>query len=733
MKRIRKVDVAPGLCWISIPEADLSIQCGCVEDSVKHMIRRGLITSVDNDGGSWETGPNAILLSDIMLQGGHFSNLAEFPVLQMLYRQGMGIPDHPRNTGRKPLLIGSAKQIKAQLEYIHRGNYGLISRDELLETGITEDQADLIWDLKMEFGFGQIKPGDDLLDSVVVPDETVEIRDGVHIKRDRTNLFSISYKDESVSVDLNIPVTQRYPAPYPLGFHDIKREYFGVVHSGQGDGWDINRPCMSSILVYQGKIYLIDAGPNIAYCLITLGIGINEIEGMFHTHCHDDHFAGMPTLLLSDHRIKYFAAPFVRASVFKKLSALLSLQEEDLFDFFEIQDLQEGSWNNIGGLEVKPQLSPHPVETTTLTFRTYWGGRYYTYAHLADIIGKDNFNAGNFNSENIPAGFYQRVIDNYLIPADLKKIDIGSTRVHGEATDFENDQTERIILAHTAMPLTNHQKEIGSSAPFGMVDVLIKSHSDPLIEKAHYYLSDYLAGVEPHDLKRLLNNTVVEFNPGTIILKRDVVNPFMFLLLTGNIEMINNRTGAYNIFSAGALVGEHYNEGEQLNQGTYRTISFVHALKIPTAAFYRFVDEHYLLASLRQLYGRKQFLLHTWLFGEALSPRVQTKISEHMLPVEFDRQGERVEQLDTGSIYIIERGALSRIYQGRVVEQLETGDFFGEDRAVFSTDYGTELKIEAPVKGYRLAKEQIADIPIIRWKLLEIHQKRIQMTSAISG
>ncbi|NNF46607.1 MAG: MBL fold metallo-hydrolase, partial [Desulfofustis sp.] len=292
MGRITKILIAPGLYWVAIPEADLYIQCGCVEDSIKHLIRCGLITPLEKQGISWETGPNTILLSDIMLQGGHFSNLAEFPVLQMLYRQGMGIPGHPNNTGRKPLLIGNSRQIQAQLEYIYRGNYGLISMDELLEAGLSREEAELVWNLKMEFAYGKIKRTDQLLDSIILRDQEVEIRDNIYIRRDDINQFTISYMGEMVSVDLNIPVYKRYPAPYPLGFHDIKREYFGVVHSGQGDGWDINRPCMASIIVYQGKIYLVDAGPNIAYCLIALGIGINEIEGIFHTHCHDDHFAG---------------------------------------------------------------------------------------------------------------------------------------------------------------------------------------------------------------------------------------------------------------------------------------------------------------------------------------------------------------------------------------------------------------------------------------------------------
>ena len=106
MAQINVVDVVPGISWIEIPEADLRILCGCPADSVKHLMRRGLIRPATVAGTHCETGPNVILLSDVMVQNGAFCNLAEFPVLQMLYRQGMILPGHPNNTGRKPLLMG---------------------------------------------------------------------------------------------------------------------------------------------------------------------------------------------------------------------------------------------------------------------------------------------------------------------------------------------------------------------------------------------------------------------------------------------------------------------------------------------------------------------------------------------------------------------------------------------------------------------------------------------------
>jgi len=56
----------------------------------------------------------------------------------------------------------------------------------------------------------------------------------------------------------------------------------------------------------------------------------------------------------------------VRSCVTKKLTALLGVGEEDFEKYFDIHDLVLDDWNSIDGLEVKPMLSPHPVETTTV-------------------------------------------------------------------------------------------------------------------------------------------------------------------------------------------------------------------------------------------------------------------------------------------------------------------------------------------------------------------------------
>ena len=166
-----------------------------------------------------ETGPNAILLSDLSVQKGDFANLAEFPVLQMLYRQGMMLPNHPNNTGAKPLLIGQKNVVNAQMNYIYRGNYGLTSLEDLIASGLPRDKAQEMMRIKLFFAFGEIRPSSELLNSVIVGNKAVEVLNGVKVVRKNINCYEFFYKDESVEIDLNLAKNETYQTPYQLENH----------------------------------------------------------------------------------------------------------------------------------------------------------------------------------------------------------------------------------------------------------------------------------------------------------------------------------------------------------------------------------------------------------------------------------------------------------------------------------------------------------------------------------
>ncbi len=554
VRKIKKIAVSSGIYWVEIPEIDLYVLCGCPEDSVKHLIKRGLITSTDRKGVTFESGPNAILLSDVLLQNGRFANLAEFPVMQMLYSQGMILPNHPNNTGVKPLLMGLPGQVNAQLQYVYRGNYGLISKEEFMEAGISAEKAEEMMFMKLFFANGKIHESKQFLDTLVIENERVEIKNGVFITRLQLNVFEIEYQDESVRVDLNLAPSEHYESAYPLGMYQFRREYFSVVHIGEGNGWDANQPCMASILVYQGKIYLLDAGPNILFILKAIGISISEIEGIFHTHSHDDHFAGIASLVRAEHKIKYYATALVQASVSKKLAALLSADEEYFKDFFEICTLEFDVWNDLDGLEAKPLFSPHPVETNIFMFRTLSADGYRSYAHWADIASFDVLDEMVRKSGGLRKrlkGWMETVKEDYLKPVDIKKIDVAGGLIHGNAEDFREDSSEKLILSHIETDLSIKEKTVGSKTNFGIVDVLIPGYFDFARRQAYDYLQSYFPHVSRHELRCLLNNELITFTPGSIILDTKHEKTTLFLILSGNVEAVNTLSGSVSSLLAG--------------------------------------------------------------------------------------------------------------------------------------------------------------------------------------
>lgn len=725
MADLLKFQVSMGIFWVEAPDAGLFILCGCPADSVKHLMKRGLIGKQEESGITFETGPNAILLSDLPIQNGVFANLGEFPVLQMLYRQGMLLPNHPNNTGQKPLIIGSEAQVKAQMDYIYRGNYGLVSEEEMTAAGLSRAAAREMMRLKLKFAFGRIRPSEELLDAVVVGNDRVQLRNGVFIRRLHLNVFEFSTGKDSVIVDLNLPHSARYESPYPLGFHDVRREYFGVIHSGQGDGWDRDRPAMASILMFQGKIYLVDVGPSIAHSLKALGIGVNEIDGIFHTHAHDDHFAGLPILARSDRRIKYYSTPLVRMSVAKKITALANRDEEEFPNYFEVHDLEPDVWNDIDGLEVKPFFSPHPVETCAMLFRAMAADGYRTYAHLADIVGLDLLDGMVTEDESAPGlsrTRYSAVAERYRHKANLKKIDVGGGLIHGNAEDFKDDESSRIVLAHTSEELTLRQKEIGSGTPFGMVDTLIRSDQDYLRMNAHHYLQEYFPRVPSHQLRMLANNPMVTFNPGSILLKSGIGIRSIYLIVTGEVEMISSESRICNTVSAGSLIGEIQALAGVPLKETYVASSFVHALKVPAGLYLHFIDRNNLHEAVSDLRERRRFLQKTWLLGEYLSYPLQNCIAESLtihtaVPGVLSTIGAR-------NLLLIRTGKIQLRAGDLTVETLRSGDFFREECVLFNTPELFRALVVRDTILYAVPQDNLLDIPVVRWKLSQTSLRR---------
>ncbi|HYW82849.1 MAG TPA: MBL fold metallo-hydrolase, partial [Spirochaetia bacterium] len=727
---MKKTKVAPGIFWVEIPEGDLRIVCGCPADTVKHLAKQGMIVSTTRDGFTFETGPNAILLSDTPVQKGSFANLSEFPLLQMFYKQGMLIPGHPSNTGRRPLLIGLGDQVRAQADYFFRGNYGLSSEEEIAASGVPAEAAREMFRVKKWFAFGTIRATADLVETRALDADAVELAPGVVLHRKGFNRYEFLSEGQSIEVDLTLGPGERFEPSYRLPPRGVRREHFSVTHIGEGDGWDPARPCMGSIISHKGRFYLVDAGPHITFSLDALGIGAGDIEGIFHSHAHDDHFAGLTSLVRSERRMKYFAAPYVRATAQKKLGALMRFDEERFARFFEVHDLVPGEWNSVEGMEVRPLYSPHPVETTVFFFRAHAGAETRTYAHLADIpsfdvLGKlaEGRDGTGALSEPGRAAFAREA----LATVNLKKIDVGGGLIHGNAIDFASDRSEKVLLSHGIPSVPDPLKGVALTASFGDVDVLLPGGAaEYLLGTARSSLAACIPGLTAAEIEPMARGPVAEIAPGARVGGHHAGEAAdVHLILRGTVEETDASSGESRRLSAGALLGVLPARPEQLAATTSHAVSEVTVLAIPAGTYREAVGRVGVAEALRRSAAIRGFLSLCPLFkgirSETVLNGITTAMQERRL--EPDRSPGRAEKPE---LCILADGEVDLMVGARLVETIGPGGFWGEERIVSSSPVICEPRAAGALTYFAIPAEILSSIPMVQWELQETFERRLR-------
>ena len=390
-----------------------------------------------------------------------------------------------------------------------------------------------------------------------------------------------------------------------------------------------------------------------------------------------------------------------------------------------MHDLRPAEWNDVEGLQVKPEISAHPVETNVFQFRALWEGGYRTYAHLADVTTFEvlrKMAAAAPDAPGVSRAFAERLEQELLAPADLKKLDAGGAPIHGAAGDFRNDTSGRLILSHVSGDLTDAQKEIGSNAVFGREDVLIPANVDYVAQSAFRYLRAYFPEVAAHSVRMLANCPVVTFNAGSIILKKGEQAAAVHLVLQGVGEAIDTQRGIHRSISGGAIIGELSVLMASGAFWTVRASSYITAVKIPEQLYLTFIRQNSLEESTRRLLDNRLFLQGTWLFGELIGFAVERAISAAMEPLQV-RAGARVEARPSSCLFVLHKGEVELLRDGRPCERLLPGGFWGEEEVL-----GGRRVFEARAVGdaevFVVPARLIADIPIVQWRLLQTSETR---------
>jgi hemerythrin len=474
---------------------------------------------------------------------------------------------------------------------------------------------------------------------------------------------------------------------------------------------------MGSMLSFRGKRYLIDAGPGIDYSLERLGIDIAELNGLFITHAHDDHFAGLTSLLRGDTKIDVFATRPVMATVRYKLSALLGRPPDFMDHLVNIHYLTEDIWNKIEGIEVRPTMSPHPLETTIMFFRALWEGGYKTYAHLADIVS-DEVLKRFVKPDGVTSEFRNRVWSEYLRPADVKKIDAGRGLIHGFAEDFADDRSPCLILSHYEGELSDSEKEIGASVAFGQTDILIPARGDRLRDAAEELLSRTLPGLPSEDFDLLLNGTVESIPPDTALLRKGSIPESLLLIITGTVDALESGDNPHLRFTAGSLIGE----GEFLNRkpasAAYRSRNHVKAMRIPADLYVHALKKAGWINSRLDILSRRDFLHRGAFPGQVVScPRLD-EIAGSMKEVNWRRGKTTASGVE--ELYILMSGSVLESESG-LEKELQPGALMNIGGVVLFSEktVNPSWKALTASKVAVIPAAVIRETPVLAWTLAE--------------
>ncbi len=317
------------------------------------------------------------------------------------------------------------------------------------------------------------------------------------------------------------------------------------------------------------------------------------------------------------------------------------------------------------------------------------------------------------------------------LPVDLKKVDTGGGLIHGIAEDFQRDHKSKILLSHNNKTLSFQEKEIGSSASFGLVDVLIPNKRDYYMKSAYGFLSRYFPDVPEFEKQLLLNNEIILINVGEIILKKDQEKSHIYLVLSGVVEVIDRENETSYSLSAGSFIGEETLFSKEGSLYTYRAASYLRALKLSSALCKAFLKRNFDLDRYKDVQGLIFFLKKSDLLGELLATFTQADIAR-LSTVEKFKKGSQISFDSSDHFYLIFSGKVSLCLEDTLVEEIGPADFFGEDNYICNASLLSAKALEN-VSAFKIPFTAIKDIPIIEWKMQERFDRRIMSFGTQTG
>ncbi|MBU1247485.1 MAG: hemerythrin domain-containing protein, partial [Proteobacteria bacterium] len=174
----------------------------------------------------------------------------------------------------------------------------------------------------------------------------------------------------------------------------------------------------------------------------------------------------------------------------------------------------------------------------------------------------------------------------------------------------------------------------------------------------------------------------------------------------------------------GGMVGDISALAGEPSPTTYRALSHLVALRIPSSLLARVAKKSAHIQRIARLREGRAFLEETWIF-DGLSTAVQNRVAEAMIPVTFE-PGEIISHETVPAVFIIDEGQVEIRFGERILHTIKRFGFLGEGFVTFDTPCITQGYAVDHVNLYVIPADTIRDIPVVRWKLYETFRNRVE-------
>ena len=164
-----------------------------------------------------------------------------------------------------------------------------------------------------------------------------------------------------------------------------------LLFLGSGNAFGVEGRAFSSVLL-NGR-YLFDCGPTVLQQLRKAGVSHTDIDAVFISHFHADHFFGLPFLFLAsryegrERDITVVGPPGIE----ERTASLMSLGYPHLLDEANFQvnfvEVEDGTRDQVCGLEYRAANVDHVAHLSCFAYRADLDGRSVVYSGDTTLCG----------------------------------------------------------------------------------------------------------------------------------------------------------------------------------------------------------------------------------------------------------------------------------------------------------------------------------------------------------